>query len=155
MKMTVLYIGYPSFQKFSFFRFMPSIHHLLVLAQASLESIPDTWLKQMAVFVLVAITAASFAAAAIFSGLQYFLERRNASRDEQKISFADKNLVTDEMCLQRHVENRTRLEKVEEDLRTLHAEMHSEDRAIRQDLAEKFSSIQRLLGRIEEKIDSK
>ena len=64
-------------------------------------------------------------------------------------------LVTDQMCLQRHIENRTRLEKAEEDLRALRAEMHSEDRSIRQDLAEKFSSIQRLLGRIEEKIDSK
>ena len=132
---------------------MSSIHHLL--AQASLESIPDTWLKQMAAFILVAITAASFAAAAIFSGLQYFLDRRSASRHERKNSIAGQHLVTDEMCLQRYVENRTRLEKVEEDLRTLRAEMHSEDRAIRQDLAEKFSSIRRLLGRIEEKIDSK
>jgi hypothetical protein len=59
------------------------------------------------------------------------------------------------MCLQRHIENRTRLEKAEDDIRALRTEMHSEDRAIRQDLAEKFSSIQRLLGRIEEKIDSK
>jgi DNA anti-recombination protein RmuC len=126
-----------------------------VLAQASLESIPDTWLKQMAVFILVAITATSFAAAAIFSGLQYFLDRRNASRHERKNSSTDKRLVSDEMCLQRHIENRTRIEKTEEDLRALRSEMHSEDRAIRQDLAEKFSSIQRLLGRIEEKIDSK
>jgi hypothetical protein len=127
-----------------------------MLAQASIESIPDIWLKQMAVFVLVAITVASFAAAAIFSGLQYFLDRRNASRQpERKNSNGEKRFVTDEMCLQRHVENRTRIEKAEEDIRALRAEMHSEDRAIRQDLAEKFSSIQRLLGRIEEKIDSK
>jgi hypothetical protein len=134
---------------------MLTTHHISVLAQASLESIPDTWLKQMAVFILVAITAASFAAAAIFSGLQYFLDRRNALRHERKNSLADKRPVSDEMCLQRHIENRTRLEKTEEDIRSLRAEMHSEDRAIRQDLAEKFSSIQRLLGRIEEKIDSK
>jgi hypothetical protein len=134
---------------------MPSFHHLLVLAQASLESIPDTWLKQMAVFILVAITVASFAAAAIFSGLQYFLDRRNVARHERKNSLANQHLVTDEMCLQRHIENRTRLEKAEDDIRALRTEMHSEDRAIRQDLAEKFSSIQRLLGRIEEKIDSK
>jgi hypothetical protein len=134
---------------------MSFVHHLPVLAQASLESIPDTWLKQMAVFILVAITVVSFAAAAIFSGLQYFLERRNASRQERKNSVTGQHLVTDEMCLQRHIENRTRLEKAEEDLRALRTEMHSEDRAIRQDLAEKFSSIQRLLGRIEEKIDSK
>ena len=126
-----------------------------LLAQASLESIPDIWLKQMAVFVLVAITVASFAAAAIFSGLQYFLDRRNASRQDRKSFLAGQHLVTDEMCLQRHIENRSRLEKAEEDIRALRAEMHSEDRAIRQDLAEKFSSIQRLLGRIEEKIDSK
>jgi hypothetical protein len=127
-----------------------------MLAQASIESIPDIWLKQMAVFILVAITVASFAAAAIFSGLQYFLERRNAFRQpERKNSNGEKRFVTDEMCLQRHVENRTRIEKAEEDIRALRAEMHSEDRAIRQDLAEKFSSIQRLLGRIEEKIDSK
>lgn len=129
--------------------------HLPEFAQASLESIPDTWLKQMAVFILVAITVVSFAAAAIFSGLQYFLDRRNASHQEQKNSPTGQHLVTDEMCLQRHVENRGRLEKAEEDIRALRAEMHSEDRAIRQDLAEKFSSIQRLLGRIEEKIDSK
>jgi hypothetical protein len=127
-----------------------------ILAQASIESIPDTWLKQIAVFILVAITVTSFAAAAIFSGLQYFLDRRNASRQqERKNSVGEKRFATDEMCLQRHVENRTRIEKTEEDIRTLRAEMHSEDRAIRQDLAEKFSSIQRLLGRIEEKIDSK
>jgi hypothetical protein len=127
-----------------------------MLAQASIESIPDTWLKQMAAFILVAITVASFAAAAIFSGLQYFLDRRSASREqERKNSNGEKRLVTDEMCLQRHVEDRTRIEKAEEDIRALRAEMHSEDRAIRQDLAEKFSSIQRLLGRIEEKIDSK
>lgn len=127
-----------------------------VLAQASIESIPDTWLKQMAVFMLVAITVASFAAAAIFSGLQYFLDRRNASRQqERKNSSGEKRFAIDEMCLQRHVEDRTRIEKAEEDIRALRAEMHSEDRAIRQDLAEKFSSIQRLLGRIEEKIDSK
>jgi hypothetical protein len=128
--------------------------HFHELAQASLESIPDTWLKQMAIFILVAITVASFAAAAIFSGLQYFLDRR-ASREERKNSFGDQHPATDEMCLQRHIENRTRLEKTEEDIRALRSEMHSEDRAIRQDLAEKFSSIQRLLGRIEEKIDSK
>jgi hypothetical protein len=133
---------------------MPSFHHLFVLAQASLESIPDTWLKQMAIFLLVATTVASFAAAAIFSGLQYFLDRR-ALRNERKDSLGGQHLATDEMCLQRHIENRTRLEKTEEDLRALRSEMHSEDRAIRQDLAEKFSSIQRLLGRIEEKIDSK
>jgi len=133
----------------------PSSSILALLAQASLESIPDTWLKQMAVFILVAITVASFATAALFSGLQYFLDRRSASRHERKNSLPDKRLVTDEMCLQRHIENRTRLEKAEEDIRALRAEMHSEDRAIRQDLAEKFSSIQRLLGRIEEKIDSK
>jgi hypothetical protein len=130
-----------------------------VLAQASLESIPDSWLKQMAIFVLVAITVTSFAAAAIFSGLQYLLDRRNAARpQERKISgtlAAEKRLVTDEMCLQRHIENRARLERAEEELRALRAEMHSEDRAIRQDLSEKFSSIQRLLGRIEEKIDNK
>jgi len=132
----------------------PPVLHFPMLAQASLESIPDTWLKQMAVFILVATTVASFAAAAIFSGLQYFLDRR-ALRHERKNSLASQHLVTDEMCLQRHVENRTRLEKVEEDVRALRAEMHSEDRAIRQDLAEKFSSIQRLLGRIEEKIDSR
>jgi hypothetical protein len=127
-----------------------------ILAQASIESIPDTWLKQMAVFILVAITVASFAAAAIFSGLQYFLDRRNASRQqERKNSSGEKRFAIDEMCLQRHVENRTRIEKAEEEIRALRAEMHSEDRAIRQDLAEKFSSIQRLLGRIEEKIDSK
>jgi len=127
-----------------------------MLAQASIESIPDTWLKQMAAFVLVALTVASFATAAIFSGLQYFLDRRSASRQqERKNSASEKRFATDEMCLQRHVENRTRIEKTEEDIRALRAEMHSEDRAIRQDLAEKFSSIQRLLGRIEEKIDSK
>ena len=127
-----------------------------MLAQASIESIPDTWLKQMAAFMLVAITVASFAAAAIFSGLQYFLDRRNASRQqERKNSSGEKRFAIDEMCLQRHVEDRTRIEKAEEDIRALRAEMHSEDRAIRQDLAEKFSSIQRLLGRIEEKIDSK
>lgn len=130
-----------------------------ILAQASLESIPDSWLKQMGIFVLVTITVASFAAAAIFSGLQYLLDRRNAARpQERKISgtiASEKGLVTDEMCLQRHIENRARLERAEEELRALRAEMHSEDRNIRQDLAEKFSSIQRLLGRIEEKIDSK
>jgi hypothetical protein len=127
-----------------------------MLAQASIESVPDTWFKQMAVFILVTITVTSFAAVAIFSGLQYFLDRRNASRQqERKNSTGEKRLATDEMCLQRHVENRTRLEKAEEDIRALRAEMHSEDRAIRQDLAEKFSSIHRLLGRIEEKIDSK
>ena len=126
-----------------------------VLAQASIESIPDTWLKQMAIFMLVAITVASFAAAAIFSGLQYFLDRRNVSRQQERKNFSgEKRFAIDEMCLQRHVENRTRIEKAEEDIRALRAEMHSEDRAIRQDLAEKFSSIQRLLGRIEEKIDS-
>jgi hypothetical protein len=130
-----------------------------MLAQASIESIPDSWLKQIAIFILVVITVTSFAAAAIFSGLQYLLERRNSSRpQERKISgtiAAEKNFVTDEMCLQRHIENRTRIERTEEELRTLRAEMYSEDRNIRQDLAEKFSSIQRLLGRIEEKIDSK
>jgi hypothetical protein len=127
-----------------------------MLAQASIESIPDTWLKQMAVFMLLAITVASFAAAAIFSGLQYFLDRRNASRQqERKNASGEKRFGIDEMCLQRHVENRTRIEKVEEDIRALRVEMHCEDRAIRQDLAEKFSSIQRLLGRIEEKIDSR
>jgi len=127
-----------------------------VLAQASIESIPGAWLKQMAVFMLVSITVASFAAAAIFSGLQYFLDRRNASRQqERKNGSGEKRFAIDEMCLQRHVENRTRIEKVEEEIRSLRAEMHSEDRAIWQDLAEKFSSIQRLLGRIEEKIDSR
>jgi hypothetical protein len=130
-----------------------------MLAQASIESIPDSWLKQIAIFILVVITVTSFAAAAIFSGLQYLLERRNSARpQERKISgtvVAEKNFVTDEMCLQRHIENRTRIERTEEELRTLRAEMYSEDRNIRQDLAEKFSSIQRLLGRIEEKIDSK
>lgn len=130
-----------------------------ILAQASLESLPADWLKQMLIFILVTITIVSFATAALFSGLQYFLDRRNASRpQERKISgtlATEKGLVTDEMCLQRHVENRSRLEKAEEDIRTLRAEMHNEDRNIRQDLAEKFSSIQRLLGRIEQKIDSK
>lgn len=129
------------------------------MAQASLESIPSDWLKQMAVFVLVTVTATSFAAAAIFSGLQYLLDRRNANRpQERKISgslAAEKTFVTDDMCLQRHIENRTRIERAEQEIRALRNEMHSEDRAIRQDLAEKFSSIQRLLGRIEEKIDSK
>jgi len=128
----------------------------IIFAQASIESIPDVWLKQMAIFALVAITVASFAAAAIFSGLQYFLDRRSVARQqERKNSGVEKRLATDEMCLQRHVENRTRIEKAEEEIRALRVEMHSEDRAIRQDLAEKFSSIQRLLGRIEEKIDSK
>jgi hypothetical protein len=130
-----------------------------MFAQANIESLPADWLKQMAIFILVTITVASFATAALFSGLQYLLDRRNSSRpQERKISgviAAEKGLVTDEMCLQRHIENRTRLEKAEEDIRTLRAEMHNEDRNIRQDLAEKFSSIQRLLGRIEEKIDSK
>ena len=127
-----------------------------IMGQASLESIPDSWLKQMGVFILVAITVASFAAAALFSGLQYFLDRRNATRQpERKNPPAAQRLATDEMCLQRHIENRTRIERTEEEIRALRAEMHSEDRAIRQDLAEKFSSIQRLLGRIEEKIDSK
>ena len=135
-------------------------HHLsTILAQASLESLPADWLKQMAIFILVTITVVSFATAALFSGLQYVLDRRNSTRpQERKISgtlAAEKGLVTDEMCLQRHIENRTRLEKAEEDIRSLRAEMHSEDRNIRQDLAEKFSSIQRLLGRIEQKIDSK
>jgi len=128
-----------------------------ILAQASIESLPATWLKQMAVFILVAITVTSFAAAALFAGLQYFLDRRNAARPpERKMPLSpEKRLATDEMCLQRHLENRTRIERAEDEIRALRAEMHSEDRAIRQDLAEKFSSIQRLLGRIEEKIDSK
>jgi hypothetical protein len=127
-----------------------------MFAQANIESIPDAWLKQMAVFMLVAITVASFVAAAIFSGLQYFLDRRNASRQqERKNGPGEKRFAIDELCLQRHVENRTRIEKAEEEIRSLRAEMHTEDRAIWQDLAEKFSSIQRLLGRIEEKIDSK
>jgi hypothetical protein len=130
-----------------------------MLAQASLESLPAEWLKQMAGFILVVITVTSFAAAAVFAGLQYFLDRRNATRpQERKISgtlSSEKRLATDEMCLQRHIENRTRIERAEDEIRALRAEMHSEDRAIRQDLAEKFSSIQRLLGRIEEKIDSK
>ena len=130
-----------------------------LLAQASIETIPDSWLKQMAAFILVAITVASFAAAALFSGLQYLLDRRNSTRTpERKITgtlATEKGLATDEMCLQRHIENRTRIEKTEEEIRSLRAEMHNEDRNIRQDLAEKFSSIQRLLGRIEEKIDSK
>lgn len=133
--------------------------NFVFLAQASLESIPDNWLKQMAIFILIAVTVASFAAAALFSGLQYFLDRRNSARpQERKISgtlAAEKRLATDEMCLQRHIENRTRIERAEDEIRALRAEMHTEDRAIRQDLAEKFSSIQRLLGRIEEKIDSK
>ena len=128
-----------------------------MLAQASIESVPAGLLKQMAVFILVAITVTSFAAAAIFAGLQYFLDRRNAARPpERKIGPSpEKRLATDEMCLQRHIENRTRIERAEDEIRALRAEMHTEDRAIRQDLAEKFSSIQRLLGRIEEKIDSK
>jgi len=139
---------------------MLTTHHLSLVtpmfAQANIESIPDSWLKQMGVFILVAITVASFAAAALFSGLQYFLDRRNATRQpERKNPPAAQRLATDEMCLQRHIENRTRIERTEEEIRALRAEMHSEDRAIRQDLAEKFSSIQRLLGRIEEKIDSK
>lgn len=139
----------------STFNFQPST----ILAQASIESLPSDWLKQMAVFILVAITVASFAAAALFAGLQYFLDRRSAARpQERKISGAlspEKHLVTDEMCLQRHLEDRARLERAEDEIRALRAEMYGEDRAIRQDLAEKFSSIQRLLGRIEEKIDSK
>lgn len=139
--------------------FDPPSSIFAIMAQASIESIPDSWLKQMAVFVLITITVASFAAAAIFSGLQYLLDRRNSARpQERKISgtiASEKGLVTDEMCLQRHIDNRTRIERAEEELRALRAEMHSEDRNIRQDLAEKFSSIQRLLGRIEEKIDSK
>lgn len=130
-----------------------------MLAQANIESIPDGWLKQMVIFVLVSVTVISFAAAAIFSGLQYLHDRRNSARSqERKISATitgEKLFVTDEMCLQRHIENRTRIERAEEELRTLRAEMYSEDRNIRQDLTEKFSSIQRLLGRIEEKIDSK
>lgn len=142
---------------FAIFHPLSSIFPLF--AQASLESLPADWLKQMAIFILVTITVVSFATAALFSGLQYLLDRRNASRpQERKISgtlASEKVLVTDEMCLQRHIENRSRLEKAEEDIRALRAEMHSEDRNIRQDLAEKFSSIQRLLGRIEQKIDSK
>ena len=135
-------------------------HHLSLVtsmfAQANIESIPGTWLKQMAVFMLVSITVASFAAAAIFSGLQYFLDRRNASRQQERKNVSgEKRFAIDELCLQRHVENRTRIERVEEEIRSLRAEMHTEDRAIWQDLAEKFSSIQRLLGRIEEKIDSR
>lgn len=127
-----------------------------LLAQASLESLPANWLKQMAVFILVSITVASFAAAALFAGLQYFLDRRNTARSqERKLLPHEKRLVTDEMCLQRHLEHHARLDRAEDEIRALRAEMHSEDRAIRQDLAEKFSSIQRLLGRIEEKIDSK
>jgi hypothetical protein len=130
-----------------------------IFGQASIESIPDAWLKQMAIFVLVIVMVTSFIAAALFSGLQYFLDRRNSSRpQERKISgtlATEKNFVTDEMCRQRHVENRSRIEKAGEEIRALRAEMHNEDRAIRQDLAEKFSSIQRLLGRIEEKIDPK
>jgi hypothetical protein len=127
-----------------------------VLAQANIESIPGAWIKQMAVFMLVSITVASFAVAAIFSGLQYFLNRRNTSRQlERKNASGDARFAIDELCLQRHIENRTRIEKAEEDIRALRSEMHSEDRAIWQDLAEKFSSIQRLLGRIEEKIDSR
>ncbi len=113
----------------------------------------------MVIFVLVSVTVISFAAAAIFSGLQYLHDRRNSAQSqERKISATitgEKLFVTDEMCLQRHIENRTRIERAEEELRTLRAEMYSEDRNIRQDLTEKFSSIQRLLGRIEEKIDSK
>ena len=135
-------------------------HHLSLVtamfAQANIESIPGAWLKQMAAFMLVSITVASFAAAAIFSGLQYFLNRRNTSRQlERKNASGEKRFAIDELCLQRHVENRTRIEKAEEEIRSLRAEMHTEDRAIWQDLAEKFSSIQRLLGRIEEKIDSR
>jgi hypothetical protein len=136
-----------------------NLHPATILAQASLESLPANWLKQMAVFILVAVTVTSFAAAALFAGLQYFLDRRNAARPpERKIPgplSPEKRHVTDEMCLQRHHEDRTRIERAEDEIRALRAEMHSEDRAIRQDLAEKFSSIQRLLGRIEEKIDSK
>src|SRR5580698_3331850 len=119
--------------------FLPSPFFLLhsMLAQASIESIPASWLKQMAVFILVVITVTSFAAAAVFAGLQYFLDRRNASRpQERKISgilSPEKRLVTDEMCLQRHLENRTRIERAEDEIRALRAEMHSEDRAIRQD----------------------
>lgn len=131
----------------------------ILLAQADINSLPAGWLKEIIIFILVAITVTSFASAAVFSARQYFLDKRNEDKPQDRnvkaLVTQDTSYVTEDICLQRHTEHDVRLEKLEQDKTAIWNTMRNEHTLIRNDVSDKFSSIQRLLGRIEQKIDDK
>ncbi|MDE2101205.1 MAG: hypothetical protein KGL39_28425 [Patescibacteria group bacterium] len=135
----------------------------MMLAQADLGQISPALLKQLIIAGGAMIVITAFAAAAVFAGLSYFLERRRARRDELRDENPRPTMIgpdplrfekiwpsaTVRELNEKYDEHGRRLDKHDEEITSIWNTMRDEDKEIRADVSDKFEAISRALGRIE------
>jgi len=134
-----------------------------ILAQADLGQMPAPTLKWIIIFGVGSIVTASFAAAGLFAGLSYLLELRRERREELRaVNPAPTQIAPVPLPVhkispsatmrdlnEKHDEHGRRLDGHDREITSLWNTMRMEDKEIRKDMADKFDSISRALGRIE------
>lgn len=146
----------------------------MIFAQADLGQITATTLKEIVLFCVAIIVVISFAAAAIFAGLTYYLERRRAAREADAQKNPPPNTIeplplpvqkifpaaTVRDLNEKHDEHARRIDGHDKEIAQIWATMRAEDKELRQEMGEKFdllrkemsdgfNSVSRALGRLE------
>ena len=135
----------------------------MILAQADIGQIAPGALKEIIVFTVAAVVAASFFAGSLFAGLSYLLERRRATREEETRRNPPPTTIepnplpiqkifpsaTVKQLEEKHDEHGRRIDGHDKEIQNLWMTMRTEDKEIRQDVSDKFDAISRSLGRIE------
>ena len=124
-----------------------------------MDNIPANWLKYLILFLVAGMVAMAFVVSAIFAALQYFADKRREGKPLTTTLEPNPLLMqkiypsaTVKELSDAKLEHGRRLDKHDAELGQIWSTMRDEDKAIRKEVAEKFDSISRALGRIEGKI---
>ena len=131
-----------------------------LLAQASIDSVPANWLKYLVLTIIAGMVATAFVVSAIFAALQYFADKRRENKpvtttlenDPLRMQKVYPSATVKELADAKNEHGR-RLDKHDVELGQLWSTMRDEDKTIRKEVAEKFDSISRALGRIEGQLE--
>ena len=124
-----------------------------------MDNIPANWLKYLVLTIIAGMVATAFVVSAIFAALQYFADKRRENKpvtttlenDPLRMQKVYPSATVKELADAKNEHGR-RLDKHDVELGQLWSTMRDEDKTIRKEVAEKFDSISRALGRIEGKI---
>ena len=127
-----------------------------MLAQADLAAVPDAVLKGFVLAGVAFTVVVAFVTSALFAGLQYFLDRRRAAREDARPAppvSKPPSAATWRELQEKHTEHGRRLDFHDRQIDSLWTTLRVENTSIRKEMTDKFDTISRALGRIEGRLN--
>ena len=133
----------------------------MLLAQADLGQLPAAFLKEMILFTVGSLVALALIFAGIFTGLQYFADRRRERREEVRAASPPAPSEISPLPLpvqkifpnatmkdlaEKHDEHSRRLDGHDQEIQNLWMTMRKEDKEVRQEFTNKFDALRKEIG---------